>query len=224
LINAAQQQIENLPAQQFHNIASRFTIFFKNNFKNEEGNTEFRDVLLMVQEKNDKQYLVTARSGVLKRNFENEGFLHLKNGVIYNNGIRKQTDCIATFKLLEIAFEKLFFKNGIQEKNRQVKFLSWEELRKNDCSFREIHKRIAQILWQLLLPFLIFWSMMVLGREKSNILLSLITSGGLFLFSYLSINMAYYLLNGSIITTIIFYGIPVTMTVGLYMIYQSRWS
>jgi lipopolysaccharide export LptBFGC system permease protein LptF len=147
LINAAQQQIENLPAQQFHSIASRCTIFFKNNFRNKEGAAEFRGVLLMVREKDDKRYLVTARSGIMKRNMENEGFLHLKDGVIYNNNIRRNTDCIATFKLLEIAFEKLFFKNGGHKKNKQVKFLTWDELHIDSIlTLREIHKRVAQIL------------------------------------------------------------------------------
>ena len=45
LVRAAQQQIENLPAQKFHQIASRATIFFKS----KSGKpVQFNDILLMV--------------------------------------------------------------------------------------------------------------------------------------------------------------------------------
>lgn len=188
LIRAVQQQIENLPAQRFHHIASRGTIFFMDKGRDDTGHTRFRDVLLMVREKNDKQYVVTARSGVLQ-----QGVLTLFDGTIYNNAIKNH--CLATFKSLEIAFEKMFFQ-GSDVVKKPAKFMSLHELRgvaaRDNRAWKELHKRFIQLLWQLLLPILIFLGMMIFARQKSNILLSVVLSGAFFLFSYISVNMAYF--------------------------------
>ena len=218
LINAAQQQIENLPAKKFHSVASRGTIFFKEKSLDRDGSTKFHDLLLMVREKDEKQYLVTSREGLLK-----QGFLYLYDGTIYNNALKKHS--VATFEELEIAFEKLFFqKTGMGR--RHVKFMTWEELREGNRGtppWKELHKRSAQLIWQLLLPFLIFWAMMSIGRERSNLLLSVLVSGGFFLLSYISLNMAHYLLTGSSLSMGIFYMIPAGTTILTYLGYRRTW-
>lgn len=208
LISAAQQQVENLPAKQFHNIASRCTIFF---------NERFRDILLMVREKSDKQYLVTARSGALE-----DGVLTLFDGTIYSNSIKNHA--LATFKSLEIAFEKMFFGDaGVIKK--PPKFMSWSELWADASKFfREFHKRFLQLLWQLLLPILIFLGMMIFAKQKSNILLSIVLSGALFLFSYISVNMAYFFLQNTWWALTIFYGLPVLFLLVFYWRYRRKWG
>jgi len=219
LIRAVQQQIENLPARRFHQIASRGTIFFKDKGRDESGNTSFSDILLMIREKNDKQYLVTARSGVLL-----DGVLTLFNGTLYNNVLKNH--CIATFKSLEIAFEKMFFQNGGVVK-KPTKFMTLSELRNtmasSDNSWKELHKRFVQLLWQLLFPFLIFFGMMIFARQKSNILLSVVLSGAIFLFSYLSLNMAYFFLRRTWWVVTIFYCIPWLIFIIFWMGYRSKW-
>lgn len=223
LIRAAQQQIENLPAKRFHNIASRCTIFFKGKGVGDDGNTRFQEILLMVREKDDKQYLVTARSGLLR-----EGILILFNGTIYNNALKNH--CIASFKTLEIAFEKMFFEatatDGVVSK--PTKFMTLSELRRaserDDRAWQEMHKRFAQISWQFLLPILIFLSMMIFAQQKSNILLSVVLSGSFFLLSYISLNMAYFFLRRVWWAVTIFYSVPWVLVGLFYWRYKRKWG
>lgn len=220
LIHAAQQQIENLPAQQFHQIASRGTIFFEDKKHDDLGNTRFIHVLLMVREKNDKQYLVTAKSGVLR-----DGVLTLFDGTIYNNSLK--THCVATCKSLDIAFEKIFFESAGSIK-KPPKFMSLHELRNrfshDKHAWKELHKRLVQLLWQFLLPILIFLGMMIFAKQKSNILLSVVLSGAFFLFSYISVNMAYFFLQQTWLSLSIFYGTPFVILLAFYLWYRRKWG
>lgn len=218
LIRAAHQQIENLPAQTFHHIASRCTVFFKEKERTEDGDTRFTDILLMVQEKNKKEYLVTARYGLLQ-----QGTLILSEGTIYNNAIGDH--CVAVFKTLEIAFEEMFF-GSAKKLAKPVKFLTINELieaRETPRVWQELHKRCGQILWQLILPFLIFFLMVLFCRQKSNVLLSVVVSGAVFLFSYISLNMAYFFLSGAWWRLTLFYGVPVGLFVLLGRFYTQKW-
>lgn len=216
LVRAAHIQIENLPPQKFHTVASRCTIFFRD--KNKTGQTQFKDILLMVKQKNKKQYLVTARFGVLQ-----DGKLYLTDGTIYNHDAKNQ--CVATFKTLEIAFEKMFFDS---EKNisKPTKFMAWDELIESDRdrAKQEFHKRVGQILWQFLIPFFMLWMIMILGRKKNNFLTNIIVGGGFFLFSYVSLNMAYFFLNNRWGNLVIFYSIPLVIAGTLFVWYHRSSS
>lgn len=207
LFRAAQTQIENLPENKFHKIGSRCTIFFQEKVK--EGSS-FKNLLLMVRQKKEnsfdgKEFLVTAQGGTI-----DDGVLNLFDGVIYNNGDKNQY--VTSFKKLELAFEEMFFPSG-EKLKKQTKFLEVDELvdksKKNLRAFQEFHKRVGQVLWQLLLPFLMLWLMMFFGKKRSNLLLSVIVGGGLFLFSYISLNMAYFFLSKNLFSLSIFYGIPI---------------
>ncbi len=215
LVRTIQTHIENLSPKKFHPVASKCTIFFKSKNKNWGGNvssTRFDDILLMMRDKDEKKYLVTARYGILQN-----GVLELFLGTIYNedNGTNG-TKCIASFKSLEISFERMFFdkKNNL---NRSKKFMTTRELlneyynNSNDDAWREFNKRLIQIIWQIFLPFLVMFSMIIFGRQKSNILLSVVISAFLFLFSYLSINMAYFFLQKSLVYIVLFYSVPLVL-------------
>lgn len=231
LIRAAHQQIENLPAKTFHHIASRCTIFFKNKERTETEDTRFEDILLMVQEKKKKkvtkgdnpavkEYLVTARHGMLQK-----GVLVLFDGTIYNNAIGDH--CVAVFKSLEIAFEEMFF-GSANQLSKPVKFLTINELpavsSDNISAWKELHKRSGQILWQLLLPILVFLAMMLLARQKSNLLLGVVVTGVLFLVSYISVNMAYFFLSPAWWRLGVFYGVPLGVFFALGGLYKRRWE
>jgi lipopolysaccharide export LptBFGC system permease protein LptF len=218
LVRAAQTQIENLPARTFHKIASRCTIFFREKDSDEPGNTIFNDILLMVRQKNNKQYVVTANFAVLKK-----GVLCLQQGTIYNGDNSSSKECVAAFKNLDIAFEKMFF-DANKKIIRPTKFLTWRELilsaESDNKSWQELHKRVGQVIWQILLPFLMLWAMMIFGRPKSNLLLSVVVSGSFFLFSYISLNMAYFFLNRLWSSLIIFYSIPLLIATFFYILYR----
>jgi len=219
LLKAMHLQIEGLPPKQFHSIASRGTIFFRDKDQTAKGNTKFTNILLMMRQKNKKQYLVVATFGVL-----HQGFLELFDGTIYTN--ETQSHYIATFQSLEIDFERMFL-DAENNALKPVRFATFRELvkakDKRDDSWKELHKRLAQILWQLLLPFLVFLSMMLWSRNRSNLLLSVLVSGGLFLGSYVSVNMAYFFLQRSLWSLVIFYGIPIGITSVLWLWYKRIW-
>lgn len=221
LVRAAQIQIEHLSPQKFHSIASYCTIFFKKKFISKEGTTQFQDILLMVHQKNKKQYLVTAQKGILE-----SGVLKLSFGTIYNNN-NANNQAIVGFKDLEIAFEKMFFDTENTLK-KPSKFLTYNELiatyPTDDRAWQEFHKRIGHLIWQLFLPFMVLWTMMLFAKIKSNLLLSVVVSGGLFLCSYLSLNMAYFFLNRFWVTIFVFYSIPVVSISMLYLLYRKRWQ
>ena len=236
LISAAQGQIENLPANKFHQIGSRCTIFFqeKETCTEKQKATTFKNIFLNVKQKNkkpdaknSKEFFVSAKMGKIK-----DGILTLENGNIYNKGVGSKKYYLTAFKALEIAFEKILLnkKNNFLEK--PSKFLTGQEIiaiqHENGPAWQEFHKRLGQILWQLLLPFLVFWLMMILGRPKSNVLLSIVVSGGLFLFSYISLNMAYFLLKKPAfgwfdVRLSIFYAIPLGTATLLYILYKKKW-
>ena len=65
----------------------------------------------------------------------------------------------------------------------------------NLFAWKEWHKRMLQILWLLLLPFLSLWLMMLFAREKSNLLVSIAISGLLFFISYVHVHVAYLFLQ-----------------------------
>lgn len=216
LIHTIQRQIEDLSPQRFHQIASRCTIFFKK--KKFDKQCMFEDILLMMRDKNNKKYLITSRSGTLYK-----GILELFDGTIYNND--EKNHCVATFKSLEIAFERIFF--GSDKKIRRAKkFLTIKELFKisesDDDAWKEIHKRFLQLLWQLLLPLMILWVMVIFSRQKSNILLGVVVSSSMFFLSYLNINMAYFFLSRTWWAITIFYSLPIALSFVLYKLYRSR--
>lgn len=220
LIRAAQVQIENLPPKQFHQVASRCTIFFKDKKKEEVGEkTKFKHILLMVRQKNNKEYLVSAEEGEV-----HDGTLTLSIGTIYNKDIKNE--CVAGFKKLEIAFEKLFF-DAEKKAKKPTKFLTWQEMvQKEKASdnfnkFKELHKRVGLVLWQLLFPFLMLWIIMLFGQAKSNLLMSVLVGGGLFLGSYIHVNMAYFI-SGTLLS-VVFYCVPLVTATVLYVMYKKQW-
>ena len=224
LIHAVQQQIKNLSPQKFHQITSRAAIYFKSKnevTEKEEKSVRFDEILLMIQEKDQKRYLVSANFGNLK-----DGVFSLFDGTIYNN--RTKSSYLATFKTLEIDFDRMFFAKDKDVYTKSPKFLTLEELLQTkelkDSSWKEFHKRIVQIIWQLFFPFLIFWGIMILGKHKSNLLLSIILSGTIFLFSYISLNMAYFFLQRSYKFLAVFYSIPLVIVIIFYKIYRKRWT
>lgn len=220
IINFAKQHIEHLQAQRFHYITSRCAIFFQDKINSPSG-VHFKNILLRVKGKNNEQYLITAQTGDLQR-----GDLFFDNGTVYNTSNEKHY--IATFKKLKIAFDKLFFQENDNYSLKNIKFFCWKELKNsylenNNEARRELHKRIVQIIWQLLFPFLMLWSMMIYSKNKSNVLLSIVFSGLFFLFSYISLNMAYFLLTKSLWSILFFYSIPFGVALFFYKSYKKRW-
>jgi lipopolysaccharide export LptBFGC system permease protein LptF len=218
IVKLAQQHIENLEPNQFHTINDRAMLFFKQ--KNTQQNIiTFQKVLFMFKEKDGKRYVMTAESG----EYAQDAF-YLYKGSIYNTN--EGQHYITSFKKLQVTMDKLFGKTK-STFSKQPKFMTWYDLvnnkDSNDVAWKEFHKRIIQIIWQLLFPFLALWSILLLARKKSNLLMSVILSGSIFLFSYITVNVGALLLHKSLFPLISFYSIPLVCAISLYMRYRKKW-
>jgi lipopolysaccharide export LptBFGC system permease protein LptF len=210
LIKSAQLHIENLPAQEFHTMTSRCTIFFKKKIV-EKDKTIFKELLLMTKEKSGKQYLTTAKEGLLE-----EGCLNLLQGTIYNHATENHR--IASFKKFMFNFEEMFFESD-NSLLKPTKCMTLKELFASKVTvsqWQELHKRLIQIVWMLFFPILMLWLMLLLGRAKSNVLLSVVITGGLFLFSYITANMAHFFLSPVWYKLFTFYSLPFIVLLVVY--------
>lgn len=213
LLSIAQKQVEQMQPGVFHQLGSKASIFFKNKTKN-----AFSEMIISFREQ-QTPYTICAQMGELEN-----GILVLTNGAMHSWSGKREYQ--AQFETMELALEKIFLKNDGGSVQKPTKFFTYSELMaaQDEPAFKEWHKRIVQILWQFLLPFLSLWAMLVFAQAKSNILLSIILSGFLFLFSYISLNSAYFMLYKSWWAISLFYSIPGVITIPSYILYKKRWK
>ena len=175
---------------------------------------------MIFKEKNGDRFIACASKGFLLHDV-----LVLKTGTIQNLGSNKYH--FASFEKTEINLSNFFQKDTKKIQDKQLKFLSWNNLRKikkyRDEAFVEYHKRIAQILWQFLFPFLGLWGIIIFARRKSNLLMSLLLSGSFFLFSYITLNLAQTLYKSLHSFSILILYLPLFILSGiLYFIYRNK--
>jgi|SaaInlStandDraft_4_1057021.scaffolds.fasta_scaffold03628_3 lipopolysaccharide export LptBFGC system permease protein LptF len=218
IIKLAQQHIENFESNKFHNIGGRATLFFKNKLIL-SGKMQFEHIVFMFKEKDGQRSIVTAKQGDFLDNI-----FSLKDGALYRTD--SEHHYVSSFKHLEVAANQIF---GKKENTvfRHPKFLTLRDLLKqkelNDFAWKEFHKRLIQILWQILLPFMALFTIFIFGKKRSNILISIVLSGILFLLSYVSLNFASLLLDRNILSLLFFYCIPVGCMLVFYWAYRRKW-
>ncbi len=218
ILNFAKDQFFQLEAGKFHTPVPGFTFFFKSK-KTIKGRLVFQKLLLMFNEKDGKKYLINAQNGFLLKDS-----LFLQNGVIQN--LDSDKFYLGNFEQTEISLKKLFDKDQKRNIMQQLKFCTWKNLKKiknkEGKAYIEYHKRIAQVCWQFLFPFLGLWGIMIFGRRKSNLLLSIFLSGALFLFSYISLNLAQILYKKSIFTIFLLYFPIILIGTIFYCFYRKK--
>jgi hypothetical protein len=143
---------------------------------------------LSFSSKQHERYIFTAQQGILHRDM-----LYLTNGSIHTISSDKQYS--ALFKQSEINIARLLGIEKSELQLKQVKFLSWPELKPlvaqgNQDACCELYKRLAQIIWLLFIPFLVLGGIWTFGAHQSNILFNIIMTGILFLISYLSLGLS----------------------------------
>ncbi len=189
LLKLAKQQFHQYEPGKFHTPFSGVTFFFKQ--KSTEKNDPYYIMLFLAfNGKHGERYFFTAQKGFLKNNC-----LHLLNGSVYTVAVGKHY--FATFEQTEINLTSILDleKNILQ--SHQAKFLSmsdlWEARKNKDAreAHYEFHKRIVQVVWLFLFPFLALMNVLVCGGRKSNILLGITFNGLIFLLSYISISLAH---------------------------------
>jgi lipopolysaccharide export LptBFGC system permease protein LptF len=205
ILNIAKKQFWQLEPNKFHEIFSRFHIFFK---EKEKINKKLilKKILLNFQDKKGAIFIVNAQKGF----FEKDS-LFLYNGVIQNFG--KDKIYTADFEKTDIDLRQFFDQKNHDIDNKQVKFLSFAELKNYNKSEAviEFHKRISLIIWQFLFPFLALFGIMIFARKKSNLLINVFFAGFIFLLSYITTNSAQALHNYGAISFLLLYFPPILL-------------
>lgn len=184
LFSFASTQFAQLEPGIFHAPFPGLTLYFKQkSIDTVTGNVAYSPIFLAYF-KDNEHYLFTARSGVVRN-----GTIYLVDGNIYSIG--KQQSHTALFEETAIDIKHFFEGDTKRKQSYHLKFMTLGQL----CDYKdttgvamaEVHKRVAQILWQFLFPFFALLGVMVFGRRKSNLLTSLLFVGGLYVLSYASI-------------------------------------
>lgn len=218
ILNFAREQLSVLTPGEFHAPVSNFNFFFKSkNIKDNE--IIYENLLLVIKEKDGKKYLINAKTGSLLKDT-----LFLNNGSIQNLGHSKSY--FGNFEQTEISLDKLFESSKDKNNFTQLKFCTVNDLinlKDEDYNAEiELYKRISQILWQLLFPFLALWGIMVFAKRKSNLLLSVFLSGSIFLFSYISLNFAQVVYKNIIYTILLLYLPLMLISAVFYHFYHKK--
>lgn len=188
LIDCAYDQFAQLEPCKFHSPLPGLTIYFKEKSFT-PGNRAFAyRTLFLAYLKEGNRYFFTARDGRMV-----DGVMYLSAGAVH--ALEKQQHHVVQFDETSINIKRLLGDDKLSTLAAKLKFLSWDQLyalkkTESDAVF-EIHKRIAQILWQFLLPLFALLGGMLGTRRKSNLLLTTLLVSGIYLFSYVSPIVAY---------------------------------
>ncbi len=225
LVSFAYEQLMHLEAQTFHSLVDGMTVYFasKNtsaigpNVANQEvikkKETHFSNIFLALSSKNRDQYFLTAKQGRLTTDhlIMEEGSLLL---------IKGQRCYSAQFAGVHIDLKQLWNLDQKDSVTKDVKFQPLPALFQSRnielSSYIEFHKRLAQLLWQLLLPFLSLFLVMLLGQRKSNMLLGIITSGLLFFVQYIALTLAQVMQNSICAVVLLLYFLPFILLAFLF--------
>ena len=183
LLSFAGTQFAQLEPGIFHTPFPGLTLYFKHKaIIGETKDVEYEPIFLAYF--NDRQrYFFTARQGLVR-----DGIIYLRSGQIYS--ISQRQNHVIQFKETEINIKHFSDSGKISQQSYRLKFMTlwqlWHHKAIDHEALVELHKRIVQIIWQFLFPFFALFGVMVFGNRKSNLLLSLIFVGGLYIFSYAS--------------------------------------
>ncbi len=217
ILNSIKEQFEYLAPEQFHRITPRFTFYFKSK-KTEGSQTIFKNIILSVKESEKAHYFVTAQkcSIIGSQLVIRYGSVQTKSQSTWYSG---------TFERTNIDLNE--FLQDEKNKQRPVKFYTLKELlskKKSDPkTFVEFHKRLAQVLWQLLFPLLALWGMLIVGQRHSTLLASLLVSGGLFLYSYIGLSLAQAFAKDLFVSLLCLYGCSSLAFILFFILYKRRW-
>ncbi len=224
LVSFAYEQIMHLEAQTFHTLVDGMTVYFSsktvqqhvdghgsvNQSHNNQNETHFNHIFLALSPKNKDQYFLTAKQGYLAADH-----LIMEQGSLLL--IKKQRCYSAQFSGVHIDLQQLWSLDQKDSITKDVKFHPLPELIQNMktqlSSYIEFHKRIAQLLWQFLLPFLALFLVMILGQRKSTMLMGIITSGLLFFIQYIALTLAQVMQNTIPVALLLLYLPPLILTV-----------
>lgn len=217
LIQATQQHIDSLPENVFHTVIPGFTFFFKEK-QYTAHETRFHHLIMMIRDKKQIEYLITAQEGCIT-----QGVLTLRNGALF----RQQSPYFshARFASMQLSLARIFEKQDGPAPSRPLKFQTMTDLVSNRSQaqpWTEGHKRRAQLVWQILLPWCALWLIKIRARRKSNLLLMLVLSGLLFLVYYTCTSLVGAIATYPLLVLTMLYA-PLLVAPGLYYYYKKTW-
>jgi lipopolysaccharide export LptBFGC system permease protein LptF len=219
LLMIAQDHLLQLEPNKFHTPFPGITLFFKQKMSEEKTKDTFFSQLFLILVKDKEHYFFTAEKGHIKN-----GILYLFNGSVHTIGKHRQYT--ASFQETDINFRHFFYTDRLEQHLQQLKFVTWKKLfdlqANSNEAFFELHKRFAQILWQFLMPFLALFFIMAFGKNKSNLLMSMVMSGLFYLISYVSIACAQSFYAIPWLVILILYMVPLCLGTLLYFVYRAR--
>jgi lipopolysaccharide export LptBFGC system permease protein LptF len=205
IIGYAYDQLQHLEARTVHSFLPGVSVYFEKKSTTQEP-TIFDNILLMLSPREHERYFFSAQCGEL-----------LKNHLILQRGSlvcgRQQDYYTARFSRATLDLVQLFNVDG-KTQNSEAKFQDLPQLIDNfssDQSTRtELFKRLAQLLWQLLLPFIaLFLTLAYYRQRKNTVLLGIVTSGLLFFAQYASLALAQAVHQQPVLSLMIFFLPPI---------------
>jgi hypothetical protein len=207
LLTLAKRQLYQLESEKFHTPFPGVTFYFHKKELSGEW-PSFSTIFLSFNGDKGERYFFTAQKGYVQTDS-----LLLLNGSVHT--MQEMKHYHASFQESNLNVAKLF---GLEKEHlfRHIKFMSLDALfLRCSCdknAWFEVHKRIAQVVWQFLFPFLAFWGLFICGRRKSNFLSSIIFNGLLFLCCYITITAAQIFIQ-NIWLTLLFLYVPLVLLV-----------
>lgn len=207
LIGYAYEQLRHLESRVFHTFIDGISVYF--NKKIVKNNcTQFGDIFLVITSKNHERYFFTAQQGELLQErlmLKQGSLIFIKNNQCYS----------AQFAQVIIDAGQLWhLEQDFRVQDAKFKLLPQliQDYSKSRASYIELHKRLAQLLWQLLIPFIaVFLMIMTLRQRKATLLRSIIVSGLLFFAQYITLTLAQATQHSSLSALILFYLPPLVI-------------
>ncbi|MCK4265159.1 LptF/LptG family permease [Candidatus Babeliales bacterium] len=222
ILTLAKDKLSQLEPGVFHNLMSKGIIYFKNKEYSEGAHKDicYKQILLMYRSGKAK-YIATAQEGFLKGDS-----LLLKNGTLET--CSNQKNYIATFETTEINIDEVLHNDFLSNiEDREAKFLTWKQLINHEYKKKsvvaELHSRIGQVLWLILLPLLSFFGVFALGRLGSNnLLLCVALSSFNFLSFYIGVALSKAASSDLVLMQIVLYGVPLGLFLVWLLFFKKR--
>ncbi len=206
LIALAQQQFLYYQPHIVYEPIPGLHLIFQEKEMTSSDTIQLKNIFLSFKNKHDN-YLFTAQHGIV-----NNHIFFLNNGSLWHQ--RDKESYFASFDVTTFDIKNIMHSYEHQKnKTPSVKYASWYDFvgrNMHDKSLLfEMHKRLAHVLWQLLLPIIIFLGTFFIKKHKSVVLEAFFISGLLYLMMYIFMTLGYII--GGIPALVMLYAPPILL-------------
>jgi lipopolysaccharide export LptBFGC system permease protein LptF len=217
LFTLARKELYQLTPQTMHTVLPGFSFFFKKKYYALNKEPIF-GTLLLVLKKKEEYYLFTAQKGFIQKNK-----LILKQGSMYNNSSKHHY--YAIFDDLKINLDNFFYSYKNKDYQQPIKFFEWDKLLwlkgQDKKVYAEFHKRVVQVIWQMIIPFLGLFGAFIFQR-RNNLIGSFLFSGLLFLIMYIFLTLGQLWIQNTFVTLVLFYIPPILSVIIGLLLYRQK--